>query len=618
MIILTIAGLSRIDLPLVAQANASIHADSADPEPLASTALPLTIVHAFAGGADLAYPHFPLVQGQDGLFYGIAGNSVFRVTADGDVTSLHTFSGPDGSEPNELLQVSDGTWFGTTDRGGANDEGVAFAMDSSGAVTVLHHFAGSEGGGPSGPLVVGSDGQLYGTAIYGGDFNEGVVFRMTRDGTVTVLHSFQDLIDGQYPSTGVVLGRDGNFYGTTAGVEDSVQPNIFRMTPAGTLTVLFTWKQIGVIPSGLIQATNGSFYGSHLNGAFNNTGAVFGITPSGDISILHSFGPWDSSNSDGIYPNAVMQASDGNLYGTTSLGGVTGNGGLFQLSLKGTFRVLHPFKSDGVDPSDSEWRLTEAANGDLYGTGALGGPFGLGMVFRLRAPDLQITSLKFPPIGGAGLPLIGPTTIQNLEMGTAAPSTSRFYLSTDPALTSTDVAIGAAAIPEVVGLSSVTQTVSVTIPAGTPTGKYYVIEKADADGDVIETKEGNNTKWNIVYVGPDLVISGITAPASSTAGSSMTVKVTTKNTGGGDTAAPSETRLYLSTDAVVDPGDALLTTITVPDLGPGQAYAITRSITLPSSAMAGTYYLIAIADANATISEIHETNNSKAKPFTIH
>ena len=196
-------------------------------------------------------------------------------------------------------------------------------------------------GGPSG-LVQGTDGNLYGTA-YGDGYPEceagascGSVFRITPSGTLTTLYRFCSqgfpCTAGASPSGSLVQAADGNFYGTTTSAGANGAGTVFKITPSGALTTLYSFCAQdypfctdGGGPSGaLVQATNGDLYGTTQTGGANGDGTVFKITPSGKLTTLHSFaGP------DGAGPNGLIQAADGNFYGTTSGGGASGDGSVF-------------------------------------------------------------------------------------------------------------------------------------------------------------------------------------------------------------------------------------------------------------------------------------------------
>jgi uncharacterized repeat protein (TIGR03803 family) len=247
----------------------------------------------------------------------------------------------------------------------------------------LHTFTGgltggSDGANPQGTLVQGSDGYFYGTTVT-------TVFRVSAGGTLATLHSFNNITNAN-PQT-PVQGRDGNFYFTTT--EDPSQPygpypgygSVFKMSPAGAVTRLYSFggTNDGANPYGaLVQGSDGNLYGT-TSGGTNNAGTVFKISTNGAFTSLYSF----TGGSDGAYPYAALaQGSDGNFYGTTDQGGTNGWGTVFQITTNGAFTSLYSFTggSDGYYPSAA---LVQGSDGAFYGITGSGGQGGNGTVFRL-------------------------------------------------------------------------------------------------------------------------------------------------------------------------------------------------------------------------------------------
>jgi uncharacterized repeat protein (TIGR03803 family) len=259
----------------------------------------------------------------------------------------------------------------------------------------LHRFDGTDGAsGPDGGIIAGlvqaTGGNLYGTTARGGEANNGgTVFKINPGGgPVKTLYSFcPDCTDGFFPTAGVVQAAGGNFYGTTCGAvcgASGSDGTIFKITPSGLLTTLYSFCPLGppctdgAFPqAGLVQATNGNFYGTTSEGGANTTdcggtgcGTVFKITPSGTLTTLYSFCS-QSGCTDGNTPNGLVHATNGNLYGTTYQGGVNGDGTVFRITASGTLTTLHHFKGpDGAQPAAA---LVQATDGNLYGTTFVGG-----------------------------------------------------------------------------------------------------------------------------------------------------------------------------------------------------------------------------------------------------
>jgi uncharacterized repeat protein (TIGR03803 family) len=273
--------------------------------------------------------------------------------------------------------------------------GVAIAC---GAATASVLYAFTDTPDPSSPyagLIQGSDGNFYGTAQYGGTAGDGAIYKVTPAGVETVLYSFTGGADGMNPSNALTQGRDGNFYGTTQVGGTAGYGTAFKLTAAGVKTVLysFTGGTDGANPyAALIQASDGNFYGTTELGGTAASGTVFEVTPAGVETVLYSF----TGGADGAQPSvALTLGSDGNFYGTTEYGGV-GYGTVFEVTPAGVETVLHAFvlATDGGFPSG----LIQASDGNFYGTTEFGGAGGNGTVFEVTTAGLATVLHSF---GGA-------------------------------------------------------------------------------------------------------------------------------------------------------------------------------------------------------------------------
>ena len=416
-----------------------------------SPAQTLTTLYSFCSQpncADGGRPTAGLVQATDGNFYGttVSGGTdnvgtVFRITSSGTLTSVHSFNGTDGLNPFAgVVQATDGNFYGTTVTGGNINLGNIFKMTPSGTVSQVYSFCSlsgcTDGALPWGALVQGIDGNFYGVTQDGGNGSCsgsggpgcGVVFKVTTGGTLTVLHTFTGP-DGASPYAGLTLGADGNFYGTTqfggtgdnnTCIENSGQGcgTVFKITPSGALTTLYNFcSQTNCVdgygPQGaLVQGADGNFYGtSHWGGSThgNGNGTTFRITPTGGLTTLHSFAGYPT---DGAYPIAgLIQATDGNFYGTTSSAGTHFSGGtIYQMTPIGAVSTLYSFCAlqhcdDGSSPYDT---LLQSTDGDLYGTASMGGNgcnggF-CGTVFKLSLGLSPFLNLQ-PASGSFGTPV---------------------------------------------------------------------------------------------------------------------------------------------------------------------------------------------------------------------
>jgi uncharacterized repeat protein (TIGR03803 family) len=259
---------------------------------------------------------------------------------------------------------------------------VSFSARAAISLTPLVSFFGTNGASPQTGLVLGADGNFYGTTAAGGDLGFGIVFSMTPTGVQKVLYSFNGAADGATPSGTLYPGSDGKFYGTTAAGGQYGFGTVFAITGSGTLTTLFSFDGgQGASPmSGLVRGTNGNFYGTTSAGGASNAGAIFMLGPSGPVSVLYSF----SGSSDGASPTGLLLASDNSFYGTTKGGGTFNSGTIFSLSSSNRFRSLYSFTGldDGIGPQAG---LLQGQDGAFYGTTAGGGTNRVGgTIFRMR------------------------------------------------------------------------------------------------------------------------------------------------------------------------------------------------------------------------------------------
>jgi uncharacterized repeat protein (TIGR03803 family) len=358
-------------------------------------AVTFTTLYSF-DGTDGDEPNAGMVQAANGDLYGTTyagGNAekgtVFRITPNGALTTLHSFEGTDGSLPLAgLVQAPNGGFYGTTFDGGTNhNDGAIFKITAQGALTTLHSFRSTDGANPTAELVQTPNGVLYGTTFDGGaPSSDGTVFKIIPAGVLTTLHSFHGP-DGKLVRAGLVQGKDGKFYGTTESGGASGDGTVFSITPSGTLTTLHSFEGAdGQAPlARLIQDSNGNFYGTTYGGGPTGDGTIFSITPAGSLTTLYGFCS-QSNCADGASPFAgLIQGTDGNLYGTTRFGGANGQGTIFKITTSGVFAMLHSFclQSNCIDGANPLAGVVQDTNGILYGTTAYGGANGDGTVFSL-------------------------------------------------------------------------------------------------------------------------------------------------------------------------------------------------------------------------------------------
>jgi uncharacterized repeat protein (TIGR03803 family) len=410
----------------------------------ASPAQTLNTLASFNGTNGSSAPG-PVVQGSDGNFYGVtwlggANNNspcyyagcgtVFRVTPAGTLTTLHNFNGSDGDAPyGALVQATDGNFYGTNTGGGTGNVGTIFKITVEGTLTTLHDFTGTDGAMPRGQLIQASDGNFYGVTYSGANsqfcpyYNGngcGTVFKITPAGTLSTLYKFcsqPNCTDGFWPAAGLVQGTDGNFYGTTAAGGNTSAGGfcstggcgtVFKITPTGAVTTLYRFGgDDGSYPyAGLVQARNGNFYGTASAGGPDDGGTIFSMTPNGTLTTLYGFCSQPNCTDGGSPETGLIQGSDGNFYGTTLYGGtcLQSCGTVFKVTPSGTLTTLHYFNdTDGSEPYGG---VIQVADGNLYGTTLSGGSgtgcgsAGCGVVFEL---ELNPTTLAVSNVGSGNI-----------------------------------------------------------------------------------------------------------------------------------------------------------------------------------------------------------------------
>jgi uncharacterized repeat protein (TIGR03803 family) len=391
-----------------------------------------------------AFPYLmSVVQGLDGNLYGTTeeggsnsqnAGSVFKITPAGTLTTLHSFCSErnasgycsDGAYPQAgLLLIAGGNFYGTTSEGGASNAGTIFEITPAGKLTTIYNFcsrtACEDGDYPTAALILGSDGNYYGTTEHGGTggcggcHGGGTAFRLTPGGVLTTLHSFctGTCTDGSYPLAGLVQGTDGNFYGTAVNGGAKSDGTVFKMTPSGAVTTLYSFCSLknctdGINPyAALVEGVNGNFYGT-TDGDDSNDGTIFEITPAGGLTTLHTFCAQTNCPGGGVPLAPLVLASDGNFYGTTHTAFVDANccGAIFKMTPAGQVSTLFTFDATN---GNGPWGLFQATSGAFYGATYSGGTHNWGTVFSLSnglGPFVE----TLPTFGaeGASVTILGP------------------------------------------------------------------------------------------------------------------------------------------------------------------------------------------------------------------
>jgi uncharacterized repeat protein (TIGR03803 family) len=327
----------------------------------------------------------------------LAAQALFAQTE----TVLASFNGTDGSLPGPRLTVdSEGNLYGST-VGNYPGIGSIFQLTPTGTLNVLYSFPDSEQRlFTTGKLLLDSHGNLYGVDQTGGASGDGSIFRLTPSGVFTVLYSFTGKSDGAYPN-GVISDSQGNFYGTTNMGGAFGQGTVFQFTPGHGVKALysFTGGSDGGEPfdAALYRDPQGNLYGTTMyDGGIISFGVVFEVTPQGSESVLHTF----LGGSDGGHPKGSLIAdSEGNLYGTTSSGEHLSGGTVFRITPSGVMTELHTFSgSDGYDPNAG---LAIDAQGNLYGTTFSGGTSNDGVVFEIASAGGESVLFNFSGSDGS-------------------------------------------------------------------------------------------------------------------------------------------------------------------------------------------------------------------------
>ncbi len=528
----------------------------------------LTSIYAFLNnGNDGTNPNAGLVLGASGSFYGTtqlggvnSAGTVFQVTPSGSETVIHAFNEPvDGAYPECTLDMAaNGDFYGVTSGNPTeNDYGTFFQLTPSNALTTPYVFS-SSATAPSSPefgVAQGSDGSFYGVTSTGGQYGYGAVYKVTASGTAATLYSFSDQSDGGSPYGGLALGADGNFYGTTSDDGSNESGTVFKITPSGTLTTLYTFtpdnggNADGSGPSTtLLLGTDGNFYGMTSFGGTSDDGVVFKITPTGTLTTLYSF----TGGTDGANPfnNALVEGTDGALYGLVSSGGTSGYGTVFKLTVAGlsgtmlSTLTLNPTSVNGGSSSMATVKLSPAApvggavvalssNSSLAGVpagvtipaGATSATFAVQTSMVTSAHSATITA-TYNSVSKAASLAINPAPIVTLSsvtlnpgsvVGGQANATGTVILSGN-ALSATPVTLASS------NGSVATAPSSVIIAAGANSASFTVTSKAVtlSSNVTITATLGSASKTAVLTVTPSGLKSVTLSPATIVGGASAT------------------------------------------------------------------------------------------------
>ena len=348
----------------------------------------VTILYSFPKKGGLTQD-LALIQGRDGQLYGttVAGGThgdgtVFKISTLGVVRAVYSFDSIHGAGPvGGLSLASDGSFYGTTAAGGSGTppEGVIFKVSPSRAEQVLVNLDDSTGVAGI-PPVEATDGNLYGeTDGTGGRTSVGGLFKLTGGGVFSTLYTFDGLL-GSYPEGKLVQATDNRLYGVadSGGAHGCGSIFEFALNSLPISAYDFDCVTANNPVGGLILANDGNFYGTTDAGGTHGLGVIYRFDQSGVFTVLYNFG---DTAFDSFTHSAVVQATDGNLYGTIPSGGVYGYGTLFQITLQGVYTRISNFSVNGTHSVDSG--LMQHTNGAIYGESRGGGDSDTGTIYRL-------------------------------------------------------------------------------------------------------------------------------------------------------------------------------------------------------------------------------------------
>ncbi len=342
-------------------------------------------------------PSTALIQAADGNFYGATPLEIFKVAPTGNFSIFYTFCAlancPDGNEPQQnLIQGLDGSFYGVNGSGGANGGGTIFKLTQSGVFSVLHTFCSqtncTDGTLPEGGVIQDAAGNFYGATNQGGAYGKGTLYEITNSGTFSVLHSFCALTqcyDGASPTGNLVMGSDGNFYGTTltGGTIVSDGGTVYQWTPSGKFKVIYSFCinfqcSDGDTPlDGLAEGSTGGFYGVTAASGDSDS-LVYSVSSTGDQRTLYYFCPQGACLLSAPPTGPLIWGSDGYYYGVTA-------GAAYSEAVSGPNAPLYIFCSQGscADGTYPAVGMIQGSDGSFYGGTSAGGSTYSGVIYKL-------------------------------------------------------------------------------------------------------------------------------------------------------------------------------------------------------------------------------------------
>jgi len=501
-------------------------------------------LYSFSSNSTNTSPDLPqgtMAQGRDGAFYGISasGNGccqgiVYKIDATGVLTTLAEMASSQGTNCSGLILGTDGNFYGTCYSDPTNN-GTLIKVTSTGTLTVMHTFSGTttDGCHPLAPPVQASDGNFYGTTGFCGANGYGTVYKLTMAGAYSLLYSFQGPPNDTAEPLGLIQGSDGNLWGMGNGWIVSLG-GVFKITLAGKETLVYGFKSVpdGENPyTSLIQGSDGNYYGTTEYGGTAQRGTVFKVTPAGVETVLYSF----PDQTEGAYPQLPLtQGPDGILYGaaTDCASGGCSQAGLFDITTTGTFSSLYLFSLGEPNSIQPFAPLLLSTDGTLYSTTYQGGVLNAGSFYSLSTKYSPFISLVNVTSGkeGAQVGILGQgfSTASVVKFGGTAATKSvltgtTFLLATVPAgaLTGTVTVTTGSSVLSTLATYKITPTITKFTPSS---GKVGTVVTITGTGLMQTTKVTFNKKSATFTVTSDTQITA-TVPTGATTGK---IAVTTK------------------------------------------------------------------------------------------
>jgi len=457
------------------------------------------LLYPFQGGTtDVAFPWGPMAQGRDGNLYGTGqarganGNNggVFKVTPAGVETLVASFPGTWVNCGFGLTLATDGNFYGTCQLGGANNAGLIYRATPTGVLTDIYDFLNTTTDAccPLGGLVLGANGDLYGTTsdYSTSDSSPQVAFSISTKDVYKTLYTFSD--GNAYPSL-LTAGADGNFYGTEADAHGFGNVGgVFRISASGTFKLLYGFDNsvnVSGPSTGVVRDSNGKLYGTTAFPSGTGNGALYDVTTGGKLTDIYNFPA--SLNFDES-ANNMIQASDGNLYGASYNGGTSAGGGLYELTSANAFSS-YSFATDSNMGNAPGAPLLQNTNGIVYGSTSSGNAAvaGYGTVFQLNigtAPFIALVTPVYSGEEGAQIQILGQGFSSSSVVkfgGTEATTTtltgSTFILATVPtgALTGDVTVTTGSTVLSTLSSYSITPTLKSFTPPSGPVGTEVTI-----------------------------------------------------------------------------------------------------------------------------------------------